>query len=175
VERERALRQDGKVFDTFAVVKTMEGLHPAYRWEYAEGTRQPNGHLVVFRLLPDDCSLPTFEGRWDEGETALDIDIVPNTASKSQIWRFKNGVLGCGGHHPDKIDALEGHEYKVEIVFASSTIFVGTVSFALGRRLAISTSTSVRTSVGKEVGRPISVTTPVAASVSMRVIRAPKT
>ena len=175
MDRERALRQDGKVFDTFAVTKTVEGLHSAYRWEYAEGTRQPNGHLVVFRLLPDDRSLPTFEGRWDEGETALDIDIVPSTASKSQIWRFKHGVLGYGGHHPDKIDALEGYAYKVEIMFASSTIFVGTVSFALGRRLAISTSTSVETSVSKEVHRPISIATPVAASVSMQVIRAAKT
>ena len=50
-----------------------EYIDPRYKCEVpspAEVTA--TGHLVIFRLIPNTADLPSFVGRWDEKQNAID-------------------------------------------------------------------------------------------------------
>lgn len=158
MDPERALKQDGKVFDVVNVTRTEKYLKPGYRWEAGAGTRESTGKLTIFRLIPSDETLPSFEARWDGGNREtnrerfeLDVDI--QGVSKSEKRKFEKCSGGYSGHHTKEIPVTEGHAYEVSISTPADKIFDGTVSFAVRRQLAISVSVPVQTSLGIEVIR----------------------
>jgi hypothetical protein len=158
MDPKRALKQDGKVFDVVNVAKTERYLKPDYRCEAGTGTREPTGKLTVFRLIPRDEKLPSFEARWDGGNREtnrerFDLDIDIQGVSKSEKRKFEKGGGGYSGHHATEIPVTEGHAYEVSIATPAGKIFDGTVSFTLCRQQEISVSVPVQASLDIQVIR----------------------
>ena len=62
MDRERALREDGRVFDTYDIEVEPHFVNPNYCYARGKGSREPTGKLSVLLILPfEDKTLPTFE------------------------------------------------------------------------------------------------------------------
>ncbi len=86
-----------------------------------------SGHLLVFRLHPDDPKLPTFLGRWDHKDDRLDIDIE-NVPKPEWPPSFQ-------GHHATRVEAST-RSFRIDLVYAARPIMRGVVTFPfyLGKR-----------------------------------------
>ena len=104
------------------------------------------------------------------------MDIIrgtPGTPSDEEINKWRGEKGDYSGHHSAEIPTVGGHAYEVRIATPTQgCIFEGVVSFALRRKLEVPVSTPTEVSVSKEVGKSISVASPVVASLTTRVIRA---
>lgn len=146
MDPERALRQNGKVFDLYDMEIEVHYQNPNYGYAAHKGTLEPNGLLPVFRVIPvEDQTLPAFAARWDGGNRDtgkerfdLDTDIIrgtPGTPPDEEIKKFKRGDDGYPGHHSCRLVVTEGHAYKVKIAWPTvGRIFEAVVSFTLHRK-----------------------------------------
>jgi len=95
------------------------------------------GHLVVFELRSASAELPHFEGRWDQKESALDIDV--RGVSKAEQRRFKNSECKSSGHHTVR-DTKNGWMYALDVAYRGEKVFVGTVGVALDHEASFKAS-----------------------------------
>ena len=93
------------------------------------------GRMVVFKLLPKPGCGPRFEGRWDDKQEELDVDVFD--ASDEEIRKFKSGASGYCGHHNGKAKlASSGRTYMIKIVWPGlDTVFEGEANFKIHRKL----------------------------------------
>jgi hypothetical protein len=165
VDRGRALRQNGKVFDLYDMEIEVHYQKPNYGYAAHRGTLEPNGLLPVFRVIPvEDQTLPGFAARWDGGNRdtgkerfELDTDIIRGTAGTppdEEIKKFEREWDGYSGHHSTKLVVAEGHAYEVKIATPTlGRIFEAVVSFALHRKQEISLQSGQVVNLTKKVKR----------------------
>ena len=110
-------------------------IHPDYEVAFGASEVSSTGRMVVFRLLPKSGCAPRFEGRWDDKQEELDVDVF--NAADEEVRKFKAGATGYCGHHNGKaIFGSHGRTYKIKIVWpGKDTVFEGEANFKIHRRL----------------------------------------
>lgn len=84
------------------------------------------GLLEVLRILPKRAGLPSFSGRWDQGDDRVDIDLQ---GDDSEARSFATQKLGYLGHKAKRLDVEGRRVYRVEVETPSAgLVFKGTVA-----------------------------------------------
>jgi hypothetical protein len=112
-------------------------IHPDYEVKFGDPEVSSTGRMVVFQLLPKTgCCGPRFEGRWDDKQEELDVDVFDVT--NGEVKKFKNGASGYCGHHNGKANfESSGRTYKIKIVWpGKNTVFEGEANFKIHRKLS---------------------------------------
>jgi hypothetical protein len=139
MDRER-FGQKGHAYrhDDLTVDET--SIHPDYEVKFGDPETSVTGRMVIFKLLPKTGSGPRFEGRWDDRQEELDVDVFD--ATNEEIKQFKAGAKGYCGHHNGKAKfASSGRTYAVRIEWpGKGTIFEGEANFKIRRKLPVGTS-----------------------------------
>lgn len=110
-------------------------IHPDYEVKLGDPETSATGRMVIFKLLPKTGSGPRFEGRWDDKQEELDVDVFD--ATSEEIKQFKASAKGYCGHHNGKAKfGSSGRTYAVNIVWpGKGTVFEGEATFKIHRRL----------------------------------------
>lgn len=116
---------------------TESNIHPDYEVKFGDPEVSSTGRMVVFKLLPKSGSGPRFEGRWDDKQEELDVDVFDATSEETK--RFKASADGYCGHHNGKAKyGSSGRTYEIKIVWpGKNTIFEGEANFKIHRRLPV--------------------------------------
>ena len=146
----KVLRQDGKVFEANHLKINERYLNPNYSLVKCDpAVLEPNGLLKLFELRPKSGTGPSCIWRWDGGSRdpgkveREDLDIDITGVSEAEKLRFEDGKDGNAGHHSKRIASTTGRTYEVVIRRPTgNTIFDGTVSFCVHRKMEFSASTS---------------------------------
>lgn len=97
-----------------------EFLHPSYKLEHlASADAGKTGLLRLFSLVSQDSEFPSFEGRWDAKQNAVDVDLV---ACDDRSKLFKSGKNGYRGHHSVHV---EDQRYAIIIAIPQGEVFRG--------------------------------------------------
>lgn len=114
-------------------------LHPDYEVELGDAGVSATGKLSMFKLFPKSGTGPRFEGRWDDKQEELDVDVFDVT--KEENAKFKGKADGYCGHHNGKANFdSTGRTYSLKIAWpAIGTIIEGTANFKVHRRLPTGT------------------------------------
>lgn len=101
-----------------------EYLHPSYELKSeAAADAGETGLLALFHLKSKAPELPSFRGRWDMKENAVDIDLLGG-ANESKV--FKAGKDGYRGHHST---TLEDGRYQIDVAIPSHDVFRAVLEF----------------------------------------------
>lgn len=128
---------------------------------YVDTTR--SGYVVLFTLSPNANKLPTFRGRWDDQQKAVDIDMDGSWRARSA---FKRTLSGYRGHHT-KLITESPRRYAIDIRIPGMHVFHGEITLGtkIGVRLTDAlhmktgltvSATVVRPSLLRRIGRAIS-------------------
>jgi hypothetical protein len=107
MHRGRVKRIDGRVKRTSDVEEVRRFvISPDYRFELYSGREiGDTGRLDIGALVPilrADQSLPRFGIRWDEGDSAIDVDAFNCTDEERRL--FLTNAPGYSGHHTTLLD-----------------------------------------------------------------------
>jgi len=113
------------------------GVHTDSRYslQYGSGIdATKSGYIVLFSLIPNTNKFPTFRGRWDEREKAVDVDLEGSWSARSA---FKQSLFGYCGHHT-KLLAESPRRYAIDLRIPGIHIFQGEITLGtkIGVRLA---------------------------------------
>ena len=102
-----------------------EHLHPAYDLEWDKATDAgETGLLTLFVLKSRDPQLPSFRGRWDIRQDAVDVDLLDRAEKDGKT--FKAGKKGYRGHHSTK---MTDRSYQIDIAIPGHDIFRAVLGF----------------------------------------------
>jgi hypothetical protein len=109
--------------------------HSDYEVKLGDPEPTATARMVIFKLSPKSGSGPRFEGRWDDKQEELDIDVFD--VSDKEAREFKAGANGYCGHHNGKAKfPSSGRTYEVKIDWpAIGTVFEGEAIFEIHRVL----------------------------------------
>ncbi len=134
-----------KVVSTRGVRIEQHYLAPDYEVSLMQkGTLSNTGLLRSLEITSKSEASPSFLGRWDDADTALDIDLVsPDPAERDS---FRHCRDGSSGHHTARATVTDRREYLVNIVYRHKPIFEGIVQLSLdveeGLTIAVQTGVS---------------------------------
>jgi hypothetical protein len=116
-------------------------------------TTTPTGHLVLFRLVPRIPGLPTFTGRWDDTQNAIDVDMDGLGFDKRA---FNAGRKGFKGHRTTLVSESP-RVFKVGIHIPNRAIFESNIT--LNKHIGVSIFASMSFSDSAEIASSPSRTT----------------
>lgn len=132
MDREKVVKRDRMVRGARSKGEMRMKLDPRYEMTvFISRKITETGRLDIGELKPKDLisgTLPSFVFRWDEKDSALDVD--PENASKAEIVKFRRGTPEYYGHHTKKISS-NGRVFEADIVWQGQKIYKGQISFNL--------------------------------------------
>jgi len=110
---------------------TIDGAHSIELWEIVIAPRYSldspgrvvtarNNRLELFRVIPNDSSLPGFAARWDDATQTIDIDPDPPECIDPKIWEAEK--QGYRGHHTQTLTDSP-REYGIEVWTPNGQVF----------------------------------------------------
>jgi hypothetical protein len=114
-------------------------VHPDYEVTFGDSNVSATGRMVIFKVIPRSGSGPRFEGRWDDKQQELDVDVFDVT--NEEIRDFKSRADGYCGHHNGRPNfGASGRTYTIKIVWpGKGTVFEGEANFKIRRKLPAGT------------------------------------
>lgn len=109
--------------------------HPDYEVELGDPETSKTARMAIFKLFPKSRVGPRFEGRWDDKQEELDVDVFDVTPEVSR--KFTRGAKGYCGHHNGKanFDSF-GRTYSLKVMWPDiGTVIEGTANFKIHRVL----------------------------------------
>ena len=91
----------------------------------------PTGHLVIFRLNPNTPNLPSFEGRWDEKQNTIDVDLIDIKGTSR-----KKGFQG----HRAKTVSEDPRVFKIDIQLPKFRVYEALLTLNVNWGVSIGSS-----------------------------------
>jgi hypothetical protein len=100
-----------------------EYIDPGYTAEVClEKSTTSSGWLVLFRITPNNVSLPGFVGRWEDSTQAVDVDPDPVHSIHRDHW--KGETNGYRGHHTERV-SVDPRVYQIDLQTPAGPVFKG--------------------------------------------------
>lgn len=126
--RKDEIKEDGRAFEIRNITVATEFKHPDYVLKHSSSASlSQTGDWSVFCLEHPDGHW--FKGRWDEKQSALDIDLFRTRKASKPYKKFQ-------GHHTGQNPDPDIREFLVDLKLRGVGVFIGSVRFNLGRRIA---------------------------------------
>ena len=130
--RQDQIQEDGRAFEIRNINVSSPYLDPGYVLKCeSDASISPTGEWTIFRLEHPDGHY--YRGRWDEKERELDVDLFPTSSAQIALNDFR-------GHHTHRSN-LDGWTFDIDVYRDSASIFSGSVTFSLVRKVAFEAST----------------------------------
>ncbi|PYV62720.1 MAG: hypothetical protein DMG97_39640 [Acidobacteria bacterium] len=113
----------------------VEYLDPRYRLELSSvSPATETGLISLFRLVPNNPSLPGFAARWDDRQQTIDVDPDPLACIDHDSWRYEKD--GYSGHHTDRF-TVDPRVYQIDLNTPDGLVFraLSRLNIQIGVRL----------------------------------------
>jgi hypothetical protein len=127
----KSFRMEG----AFGINITSVYIDLRYSLQYeADANTTKSGLIELFSLIPSVDNLPTFRGRWDNEDSAVDVDLEGSLISR---LAFKRNLPGYRGHHTKQITESP-RRYAIDLRIPGAHVFQGEITLGtkIGIRLA---------------------------------------
>ena len=139
MHRDRVAKKDGRVRRTLDV-EELERIYVSSDYDFTlhSGCEiGATGRLDIGTLKPRKQQAPqspSFEIRWDEADTAIDIEVVDCTNSERKL--FKKEVAGYSGHHTVAVNGT-GRVAEWKLVWKGECLYHGKIRCPVMREVAV--------------------------------------